>query len=638
MWRMRGMAAQSARSLPLAQPLSLPLPLALRRGFSGRGAPSTAAVLRAMAAEAAELVAPLSRATATAPANKRTRLAALADPEAEAARAAFLLREEAAKQQREANAAKAAIIERARWERHHAVSAEESQRQTSRARVPIAREDLMRPHAAVSSAARPARPHRDADADGNDPTEALAAAAVRSALRPSFLDQPQRGSTRHHRAEQYHDDYDNGAHVDAPSHSYTHAPYQHQSHQHAAAAAARPPPRPHNSGASPFKQFDPFFDYAGALAETEAEAKARERMQKEKRAGAVQQRRLQRAAEAAEQEQSYRSLAERTAAAAATTAASAASAVAATPAQPAQRSAASRPSRPARPTSAPASATAPAAPLTETPHMRTGPLPAKSAQARYAAAMEQAGRWDSAGKKVPFVPPSAVRPLRASKVFQRDDAPANRAAAAALAAENGLAESPDAAAAAAAAEASAPPQRARGPGAPSTAVTRNKFPLDKHQQAEALRAKKEAAAAAAEEARVKKEEARAEAARKQRKKQAAAAAALMPDKDGKLPLQPADSPARPAPAVPAHPALYLRNFLAKIHPDLFHQSGATTSAGASGPASSEHMVQVNQDTVAKFNAIVDYYKHVKSVTNAWTVGRGQWGGRHEAARSQRTRN
>lgn len=102
-----------------------------------------------------------------------------------------------------------------------------------------------------------------------------------------------------------------------------------------------------------------------------------------------------------------------------------------------------------------------------------------------------------------------------------------------------------------------------------------------------------------------------------------------PGPDGKMPLQSDEGGrhtiTRPK-VVPWHPQLYIKQFLMKIHPDLYHirddphEIGEDVAIGDGGPTQEklqrtkgETMVTVNQETVAKFNAIVDYYKHVKSV-------------------------
>jgi hypothetical protein len=127
--------------------------------------------------------------------------------------------------------------------------------------------------------------------------------------------------------------------------------------------------------------------------------------------------------------------------------------------------------------------------------------------------------------------------------------------------------------------------------------------------------------------------------KKQAKQQAAASSSKPADvgPDGKIPLQPAGAPVQAQPALAWHPALYTRQFLRKIHPDMYHTAstgpdgeeqlqpvsiGGSDSTAAGGKrtgdeqvrwTAGETMVQTNQETVARFNAIVDYYKQMKSV-------------------------
>ena len=100
---------------------------------------------------------------------------------------------------------------------------------------------------------------------------------------------------------------------------------------------------------------------------------------------------------------------------------------------------------------------------------------------------------------------------------------------------------------------------------------------------------------------------------------------IRPGPDGKIPLQSGGGGSIRRPdVVPWQPGLYVKQFLLKIHPDLYHGGGDMDPTGNGDEFVkvgdlSEHeertcgetMVRVNQDTVAKFNAIVDYYKIVK---------------------------
>jgi hypothetical protein len=275
---------------------------------------------------------------------------------------------------------------------------------------------------------------------------------------------------------------------------------------------------------------------------------------------------------------------------------------------------------------------------------------------RHAAALDAAGRWGTGGQgKVPFVPAGShigtdkikkknaaeaagasavddgapVVPRRSFRRMLEDKALAERMAPASKPAEEWnhdeeaaptFAEaavpssSSRASSSAAAAAAGKATGRVRGPGSPVQAVTANKFPLDRFAAAEAVRREQEAAKRAKEEAATAGARAKEQKERRDRQTIAKHATTLLePDAEGKLPLQSEESTARAKAALPSHPALYLKHFLAKIHPDRFHTVNSSNGGSVSRHTDPEEMVRTNQDTVARFNSIVDYYKQLKSL-------------------------